>query len=232
MIRTSLSFADIRNARYFLPRLNLGPHLWFGFFFFVFSCPVQADFMGTSQEPWFTMIVKENGPRTITEFIDLKGKSLSVEVVELQEGKLFRYDWSQKQSGDRFVLTKNGEYWQAEYNKEKKSFSMKEYPELLVPPMIAPEILARLKKNPSLKEWEFELLIPDKFMVISFKFQKTDMTWNLTPKNFFVRAVVGTIPFVLNSKGELSEIKNFTPPVRFERKENSWETKSTTVVFH
>lgn len=229
--QNNLAHANFRQTHRFLGRLTVGSHLGFGIILIMLSAPVRADFIGKSQEPWFTLIVKETGSVTSTKFLDTTGKILSQETVEKREDKLYRYEWIQKQSGDKFVMQKEGDEWKANFNGDKQNISLKDHPDLIVPPMIAPELLARIKKDPKMKEWNFELFVPDKLMVISFEFRREGHNWNLRPSNFFVRAVVGTIPFVLNSEGKLAEIRKFTPPVRFERKNNSWETRTTNVEF-
>ncbi len=195
-----------------------------------------------SGKPWFHMEKVFSGVPEGTSghvvFRDERGELLSEERATVSASHVLQsYDWKQFQEAHEFHLKQVGNKWEMSFDGKKKSLKMPEVPEsVVVPPLIAERLIAEWTKKDNLKEFSFELLVPDRMETFSFVFKKKQekdglVHWLLFPTNFFVKLVAGEIEFIFSTDKVLKEVRDFRPPVKFKTKTGEFSDQKTSILF-
>lgn len=179
-----------------------------------------ASKLDSEGKPWFRLLTSYRvvGAQELlgVSFVGGAGPLLSKEEVVSDASGVVSYSWEQHQTSTRFALIRGEKDWELDLNGARKKLSRKDYPALVVPPMLA-SMLERLASGQGKgRRTKFQLLVPDRLDVFTFEFEESSQGhWVLRPVNFFVRAVAGVIPFEVDPTGALRAIKNFHPPVKY-----------------
>ena len=191
-------------------------------FFFIFTQYALGQTILEKGESSFFRIQKVQTGNSIEVLVtDLKGVKLSEERIFTEQGQFKDYTWTQHQTGEKvnIELRQNKIIFHSNGKKKIIDLSNEELKFLTLPPLLSCTLIERIKKNPNEEKFEVVVIVPDRMLLLRFKFIKTSeknevSEWLLKPNNFFIGLLVGPVIFQFDKNYNLKKIKNITLPIR------------------
>jgi hypothetical protein len=191
-------------------------------FFFIFTQYAFGQTILEKGESSFFRIQKVQTGNSIEVLVtDLKGVKLSEERIFMEQGQFKDYAWTQYQTGEKvnIELRQNKIIFNSKGKKKIIDLSNEELKFLTLPPLLSSTLIERIKKNPNEEKFEVVVIVPDRMLLLRFKFIKTSekdevSEWLLKPNNFFIGLLVGPVIFQFDKNYNLKKIKNITLPIR------------------